>query len=201
MRRLVLTLMMCGAMVWSQQSALEKVAAAAREKSVAAAVSAHPGLNAEEMRKFLAEHSPELLEEWERRCREQSDDAPAYFELLAKHYLELTDLQKSNPQEYARRIRQQRTESEVRRLSRRIQELAASPKKDSPELKELKMRLRRLMEEYFDESQARQQIEINRLENELLALKKLAEDRAVNKYIILSQRFWLLTGQEWPDGE
>ncbi len=57
------------------------------------------------------------------------------------------------------------------------------------------------MEKAFDDAQIQQQIEINRLENEVRSLRNLAEERSANKQFILRQRFLLLTGEEWPTKE
>ncbi len=184
---------------FAQEKGLEKSAELIRIRSEEGVRGKYPGLDLEAMRKFYEENAPDLLSEWRRRCKEQPEEAQSYLELLASHFREIDALRLTQPAEYERLVRQQKLESEIRALSRKIQTVAASKNPDQDALLQLKLRLRTLMEQNFDEAQARQQLEITRLENEIRALKNLAEDRAANKYLILSQRFWLLTGQPWPE--
>ena len=168
-----------------------------RKASMEAAAREYRILDTEGMLKFYSENAPDLLEEWERRCRTSVKDGTKYMGMLARHYSEICSAREKSEEEYARLVRQQKTEFKVRSLSRQIQKLAAD-KSDGDKLARLKLELRNVMETAFDETQKRQAQEINRLENELRTLKELVKERAANKDVILRQRFALLTGQDWP---
>ena len=169
----------------------------ARTASLEAAVREYRIQDQGAMLKFYSENAPDLLEEWERRCRASVKDGTKYMGLLARHYSEICGVREKSEEEYARLVKQQKTEYQVRNLSRQIQKLAED-KGSGEKLARLKLELRNVMETAFDEAQKRQSQEINRLENELRALKEMAKERAANKDVILRQRFALLTGQEWP---
>ena len=160
----------------------------------------NPSLDADAMILFYRKNSPDLLAEWESRCVSSLEKGADYMKLLIKNFLDIDKYREGNPDEYERLVRLMQNESLIRTTSLEIQNLA---KHDTPEdkekLLELKLKLRKLMEDAFDEAQRRQLLEINRLENEVRNLRNLAEQRAANKQSILQQRFILLTnGQEWP---
>ena len=158
------------------------------------------GLDAEAMILFYAKNSPDLLSEWESRCMVSPEKGTDYLKLLIKNFRDIDKFRESNPEEYGRLVRLMQNESLIRTTSLEIQNLAKLDTQESKEkLQELKLKLRKLMEDAFDEAQRRQILEINRLENEVRNLRNLAEQRAANKNSILQQRFILLTnGQEWP---
>ena len=162
------------------------------------ATAAFAAVDAERMVAFYAVNAPDLLAEWQKRCVASPEKGLEYTNMLLKNFLEIDKFREANPEEYERLVKQQRTESQIRTISLEIQELAK--RDDAKErLNELKLKLKQLMEDAFDEAQRRQLLEINRLENEVRNLRNLAEQRAANKQKILQQRFMLMTdGQEWP---
>ncbi|MBR4675136.1 MAG: hypothetical protein IKP00_11785 [Victivallales bacterium] len=158
----------------------------------------NPGMNGDELLDFCNEYTPDLLDEWKRLCAEQPEKAQNYLELLTKRFLKALSLREKDTSEYERFVNQLKNETQIRTLSRRIQLLDIEDENTLDERRQLKIQLVALMEKAFDEAQLQQQIEINRLENEVRNLRNLAEERAANKQFILRQRFLLLTGEEWP---
>ena len=157
------------------------------------------GLDAEALIAFYGKNSPDLLTEWEKRLKASPEKGIEYAKLLIKNYLDIDKFRESKPDEYERLVRQLKNDSLIRMTSLEIQNLAKQENVDKEKLLELKLKLRKLMEDAFDEAQRRQLLEINRLENEVRNLRNLAEQRAANKQSILQQRFMLMTdGQEWP---
>ncbi len=164
-------------------------------------VEQNQGMDGNELIAFCNDACPDLLDEWKRLCQEQPDKAKNYLELLAKRYLKANALRTRDTAEYDRYVKQLKNETQIRTLSRRIQLLEIDDENTLEERKQLKSQLAALMEKAFDDAQLQQQIEINRLENEVRNLRSLAEERAANKQFILRQRFLLLTGEEWPSKE
>ncbi|MBR4222314.1 MAG: hypothetical protein IKR81_14225 [Victivallales bacterium] len=164
-------------------------------------VEQNQGLDGNELLAFCNDACPDLLDEWKRLCQEQPDKAKTYLELLTKRYLKAIALRNRDTAEYDRYVKQLKNETQIRTLSRRIQLLEIDDDNTQDERKQLKLQLAALMEKAFDDAQLQQQIEINRLENEVRNLRSLAEERAANKQFILRQRFLLLTGEEWPSKE
>ena len=162
-------------------------------------VEQNQGVDGNEMLAFCNDACPDLLDEWKRLCQEQPDKAKNYLELLAKRYVKATALRNRDTAEFDRYVKQLKNETQIRTLSRKIQLLEIDDENTQEERKQLKSQLATLMEKAFDDAQLQQQIEINRLENEVRSLRSLAEERAANKQFILRQRFLLLTGEEWPN--
>lgn len=185
--------------------AAEKAVQLVRQDAYAAVREKYPRINPDDVVAFHRQYAPDLLAEWERRCREESTGAKAYFLLLADNFAAIDVLKTDDPDEYDRQVRQQQTESRVRGLSRQIQALAGDggegPGNPHRLLtrQRLKLELKHLLEQSFDEAQQRQLIEINRLEAEMRNLRRLADERAANRRLILGQRFYILTGDMWPE--
>lgn len=174
------------------------------ERNIANAVQeAFPNTKLDLVFDFYEKHAPDLLQEWKSKCELQPDNARDYLKLMVIHFNSINKYKDVQPDEYDRLIKQQKTETKIRSLSRQIQYLAANDKANNADkqnnikLEQLKQELKSLMIHAFDEAQERQELEINRLENQLKSLKALAQERAKNKDNILSQRFMLLTGEEW----
>ncbi len=186
-------------------AAAEKAVQLVRRDAFAAVREKYPQINPDDVVAFHRQYAPDLLAEWERRCREEATSAKAYFLLLADNFAAIDILRKDDPDEYDRQIRQQLTESQVRSLSRQIQALAAEEGEGAGNphqlltRQRLKLELKHLLEKSFDEAQQRQLIEINRLEAEMRNLRRLADERAANRRLILGQRFYILTGDMWPE--
>ena len=184
--------------VAQEDAALDK-GLATQQAILKEVVEQNQGMNGDELLAFCNEACPDLLDEWKRLCQEQPDKAKNYLELLAKRYLKAITLRNRDTSEYDRYVIQLKNETQIRTLSRRIQLLEIDDENTQEERKLLKNQLAALMEKAFDDAQIQQQIEINRLENEVRSLRSLAEERAANKQFILRQRFLLLTGEEWPN--
>lgn len=185
-------------------AAAEKAIQLVQQDAFAAVREKYPQINPNDVVAFHRQYAPDLLAEWERRCREEATSAKAYFLLLADNFAAIDALRKDDPEEYERQIQQQQTESQVRSLSRQIQALAVEEDEgDDPHRQQtrqrLKLELKHLLEKNFDEAQQRQMIEINRLEAEMRNLRRLADERAANRRLILRQRFYILTGDMWPE--
>ena len=161
-------------------------------------VDLYPAINPDELLAFCDDVAPDMLDEWKRLCNDQTDKAKGYLELLAKRFLKACAIRERDTADYDRFVSQLKTETQIRAISRQIQLLGDSDADRSEEREQLKRQLSMLMEKAFDDAQLQQQIEINRLENEVRNLRSLAEERATNKQNILRQRFLLLTGEEWP---
>jgi len=177
---------------------LNEAAGNVRQQNLTQAQKTHPGLDTAVMEQFYREHAPDLLAEWLRRCQEHPEHAYPYLELMIKRFQEINALKTRQPDEYERQLKQLRTESEIRALARKIREYKGNSA-HAQERQECKAQLQALMERSFDEAQARQQLQIARLESELKSLRSLAEDRAANKKLILAQKFMLLTGDNWTE--
>lgn len=187
--------------------AAEKVAQLARQEAWEEVKKKYPHLQPEAVEAFHRQYAPDLIAEWEKRCREQPNEAKKYFLLLADNFAAIEAVKDDDPDEYQRLLQQQQTETRLRQLSRQIQALVEPEPDDeagSPHRtllrQNLMYELKQLLEQSFDEAQQRQLIEINRLEAEMRQLRRLAEERAANRRLILGRRFYLLTGEMWPEG-
>lgn len=185
-------------------TATEKAVQMTRQEAWEEAKKKYPHTKPEDIEEFHRQYAPDLILEWEKRCRERPTEAKKYFLLLADNFVAIDSVKDDDPEEYQRLLRQQLTESRLRELSRQIQLLAepevgeTSPHR--PLLRQnLMLELKQLLEQSFDEAQQRQLIEINRLEAEMRNLRRLADERAANRRLILGQRFYLLTGEVWPE--
>ncbi len=169
-------------------------------ENVKKATSEFAALDSKRMIEFYNSNAPDLIVEWQKRCTLSAEKGTEYTRLMIKNFLDIDKFRENNPEEYERLVKQQQNESLIRTTSLEIQILAKkNDDNDRERLNELKLKLKKLMEDAFDEAQRRQILEINRLENEVRNLRNLAEQRAANKQSILQQRFILLTdGQEWP---
>ncbi len=186
-------------------SVQEKAAILVQRESLQSVREAKPELDSVAFMAFLADNTPDLLEEWKRRCAEEPETALAYLNLLVDHYEHISAVQKDNPAEYERLLEQQRTESRARQLARQIQllpEQIRTAPADKAEVLTHKLdtareELKKLLQDSFDEAQARQLFDLNRLESEVRDLRRLVEERATNRQFILEQRFQVLTGESW----
>ena len=185
----------------AQEEAATTKGVAVQQAVLKEIVKQNQGMDGKELLAFCNDVCPDLLDEWKRLCQEQPEKAKNYLELLAKRYLKATALRSRDTSEYDRYVAQLKNETQIRTLSRKIQLLEIDDENTQEERKLLKTQLAALMEKAFDDAQIQQQIEINRLENEVRNLRSLAEERAANKQFILRQRFLLLTGEEWPSKE
>ena len=156
---------------------------------------------------YYRTNAPDLLEEIEKRRKAYPEAMDAYLGQLADHFQEVDKLRGEDNAMYDRMVRQEKQQCQVRGLSREIQKLAKTPKNEPKnievqrlaQLKESRLKLRNLLEQAFDETQQQQLIQINRLENEVRDLRRLATERSKNRGLILQERFRTLTGEDWPE--
>ena len=167
-----------------------------------------PDLQVRAMLSFYREYGPDLFTEMQRKCACEPGEAEEYIRTLAEHFLEVDRVRKENPKEYERLLELEKLEFRARRLGRRIQALTAAGTTALERnaggmlaLARARRELAELLASCFDSEQENQQIEVNRLEAEVRELRRLLEERAANREIILEQRYFQLTGEEWPRDE
>ena len=183
------------------------VVAVAQEELAETLKRVRPNVEAEAMLGYYRENAPDLLDEIEKRRKAYPEAMDAYLGQLADHFQEVDKLRGVDNAMYDRMVRQEKRQCDVRKLSREIQKLS-KPFKNEPknveeqrlaQLKESRLQLRKLLEQAFDETQQQQLIQINRLENEVRDLRRLATERSKNRGMILQERFRTLTGEDWPE--
>jgi len=150
---------------------------------------------------FNMKYSPDLLEEWAAKNKEEKKLGLLYLDELAENYLFYMRLKRMYPEEYQSRIQMIRDEFEIRALGRKIVGLKKeSVENKTPEktaqLTVLTTLLKKKLKRSFEQSQQRQHVELIRLENEMSQLKKLYINRQKNKKFILNQRFDILCGNK-----
>ena len=166
-----------------------------------------PNVDAEAMMGYYRTNAPDLLEEIEKRRAAYPEAMDGYLGQLADHFQEIDKLRGEDNVMYERKVKEERQQCQVRRLSKTVQQLSKAPvdeEMDSKtererQLKAARLQLRRLLEAAFDEAQQQQLIQINRLESEVRDLRRVATERSKNRGYILQERFRALTGEEWPE--
>jgi hypothetical protein len=209
----VLTGLAAVSAVWGQEAARpadgakptveERAANRVRQRAFQRVKARYPDLQVRAMLEFYQEFNPDLFEEMNRRCAHEPNEADDYIATLADHFMELERIRLENPDEHKRLLELEKLESKARMLGRQIQTLAARTRENKvPEtllaLARARRQLADLLTKGFETEQQSQQIEVNRLEAEIRELRRLLEERAANKNLILEQRFFQLTGEEWP---
>ena len=166
-----------------------------------------PNVDAEAMMAYYRTNAPDLLEEIEKRRVAYPEAMDAYLGQLADHFQEIDKLRGEDNVMYERKVKEERQQCQVRRLSKTVQQLAKAPAEEGADakaerekqLKAARLQLRKLLEAAFDEAQQQQLIQINRLESEVRDLRRVATERSKNRGYILQERFRTLTGEEWPE--
>ena len=166
-----------------------------------------PNVDAEAMMAYYRTNAPDLLEEIEKRRAAYPEAMDAYLGQLADHFQEIDKLRGEDNVMYERKVKEERQQCQVRRLSKTVQQLAKAPAEEGADakaerekqLKAARLQLRKLLEAAFDEAQQQQLIQINRLESEVRDLRRVATERSKNRGYILQERFRTLTGEEWPE--
>lgn len=166
-----------------------------------------PNVDAEAMMAYYRTNAPDLLEEIEKRRAAYPEAMDAYLGQLADHFQEIDKLRGEDNMMYERKVKEERQQCQVRRLSKTVQQLAKAPAEEGADakaerekqLKAARLQLRKLLEAAFDEAQQQQLIQINRLESEVRDLRRVATERSKNRGYILQERFRTLTGEEWPE--
>lgn len=180
-----------------------------RERDGAYVRRLHPGLDLGMLERFYEVYSPDLLEEWRRRGAQGADEESGQYLLrLAEHFLRLEDVRRSDLAEYERLLEYERLQRQIRQSSRDVQRLLAlgneplSPEAEAARLASLEQAqrsLRELLERAFDESLRQQTHEIERLQAEVDGLRRLVEERRMNRQQTLSRQYRRLTGQAMPE--
>lgn len=166
-----------------------------------------PNVDADAMMAYYKTNAPDLMEEIEKRRTAYPQAMDAYLGQLADHFQEIDKLRGEDNAMYERKVREEQQQWQVRRMSKTVQQLSKAPAdegedakmKREKQLKAARLRLRKLLEEAFDEAQQQQLIQINRLESEVRDLRRVATERSKNRGYILQERFRTLTGEEWPE--
>lgn len=169
-------------------------------------VTAHPGLDVVAMLEYYSRTSPDIHTEIRARIEGGADDVSAYLGRLAEHYVRLDRVRLRNPAEFERLMALDLIESRARMLGRLIMQLSGVPTEGAAEdvvasrvaLSRAKDELRGVLERAFDGTQQNQRIELNRLDAELRTMRRLLDERASKRDLIIRQRFLELCGQELP---
>ena len=166
----------------------------------------HPPLDVDAMLDYYKRTSPDILAEVAAQLPPGTKEPPPLLVRLADHFRKMERLRRRNPKEYARLVELEKLENRARMAGHRIKRLAAlvakSESADTATAKNAlvaaKEELRTILEQAFDASQQNERIEINRLDAELRALRRLVDEREAKRDLILQQRFLRLSGQKMP---
>ncbi|MBN2450537.1 MAG: hypothetical protein JXR77_09105 [Lentisphaeria bacterium] len=167
----------------------------------------HPGVDMAAMLDYFSRNSPDIFAEVRRLLDSGEGDPAPYLRRLADHFLRMDRVNRRNPTEFSRLAAIEQLESRARMLGRRVQELAAAAaaakgaeaSEARRAMAEARQELKSVLERAFDASQQNQRLELNRLEAELQAMRRLLEEREAKRDLILQQRFIQLSGQEMTD--
>ena len=168
----------------------------------------HPLLNVKDMLDHYSRTSPDILSEIRSQVEPGAHDPGPYLRRLADHFGRMEQVRRRNPTEFSRLVALEQLESRARMLGQRIQQLtemaAESGVSDramaKTALATAKEELRSALERSFEASQQNQRIELNRLDAELRAMRRLIDEREAKRDLILGQRYLQLSGQEMPTG-
>jgi hypothetical protein len=166
----------------------------------------HPGVNVAAMLEYYSRTSPDIHAEIRTHIVGAADDAAAYLGRLAEHYVRLDRVRERNPAEFERLMSLDLLESRARMLGKLILQFSsataegasADPAVASAALSRAKDELRGVLERAFDSTQQNQRIELNRLDAELRTMRRLLDERASKRDLIIRQRFLELCGQDLP---
>ena len=172
----------------------------------AALAESHPGIDAAAMLDYYSRTSPDIHAEIRSRIEGAVADTPAYLRRLADHYQRIDRLRQRSPAEHERLVALDLLESRARMLGRLILQLGTARSDQAAEdaagtraaMSRAKDELRSVLERAFDGTQQNQRIELNRLEAELRTMRRLLDERASKRNLIIRQRFIELCGQELP---
>jgi hypothetical protein len=164
--------------------------------------STYAGLDVAAMLEYYSRTSPDIHAEIRTHVADGAEDAAGYLGRLAEHYLRLDRVRERNPAEFERLMSLDLIESRARMLGRLILQFSSATDEDSAAtraaLTRAKEELRGVLERAFDTTQQNQRIELNRLEAELRTMRRLLDERASKRDLIIRQRFLELCGQELP---
>ncbi|MBT3375054.1 MAG: hypothetical protein HN742_00600 [Lentisphaerae bacterium] len=146
---------------------------------------------------LLEKRDPETLREVDQACRSKAANAPDLVRQVFSVYIELRRLQTGNAAESERVLSIMILEGKCRRLTAKVRRTSPEARRNGV-AKEDTLRLKRLLEEIFDSTQANQLIEVNRLEAEVREMRRHLEERGRNRAAILETRLAGLTGADLP---
>ena len=181
---------------------------AASERDRAQVRARHPELDFALLERFYEVYSPDLLAEWRRRAESgRAEESAEYLERLAAHFLQLEEVRRSDRAEYERLLEYERLQRQIRLLSREVQRLLAlggellsqeteAARQDN--LAQAQRTLRELLERAFDESLRQQLHEIDRLQDEVDALRRLVGEPRMSRQQTLARQYRKLPGQPLP---
>lgn len=166
----------------------------------------YPGVDVAAMLEYYSRTSSDIHAEIRTRVAGSAPDAAAYLGRLAEHYMRLARVRERNPAEFERLMSLDLLESRARMLGRLILQFSSAPPEGAAAdsaaagaaLNRAKDELRGVLERAFDGTQQNQRIELNRLEAELRTMRRLLDERASKRDLIVRQRFLELCGQELP---
>lgn len=166
----------------------------------------YPTLDVSAMLDYYSRTSPDIHTEIRSHVEGREEDAGAYLSRLADHYQRLDRIRQRNPTEFERLMNLDLLESRARMLGRLILQLNGALTDGSADdatatraaMNRAKDELRGVLERAFDGTQQNQRIELNRLEAELRTMRRLLDERAAKRDLIIRQRFIELCGQELP---
>jgi len=168
----------------------------------------HPLLNVTDMLDYYSRTSPDILAEIRSQMEPGGHDPGTYLRRLADHFGRMEQVRRRNPTEFSRLVALEQLETRARMLGQRIQQLTemaaergvSDTAMAKTALATAKEELRSALERSFEASQQNQRIELNRLEAELRAMRRLIDEREAKRDLILRQRYLQLSGQEMPTG-
>ncbi len=166
----------------------------------------YPDLDAGALLDYYSRTSPDIHAEIRSRIESRAEDTAAYLSRLADHFQRLERVRQRSPTEFERLQNLDLLESRARMLGRLILQSNAALTDGSAEdasavrasMNRAKEELRSVLERAFDGTQQNQRIELNRLEAELRTMRRLLDERAAKRDLIIRQRFIELCGQELP---
>ncbi|NLF19568.1 MAG: hypothetical protein GX595_20250 [Lentisphaerae bacterium] len=192
-------------------AAAPSAADAAASPALAGAVrdlltASHPSLDVGAMLDYYSRTSPDIHAEIRTHIQGRAEDAAAYLGRLADHYQRLDRIRERNPDEFERLLNLDLLESRARMLGRLVLQSQAALNDGTADdaaavraaMTRAKEELRGVLERAFDNTQQNQRIELNRLEAELRTMRRLLDERAAKRDLIIRQRFIELCGQEMP---
>jgi len=169
-------------------------------------VTSYPELDVAAMLEYYSRTSPDIHAEIRSHVANVSDSTLAYLCRVAEHFVRLDRVRQRNPAEFERLRSLDQLESRARMLGRLIRQLSNAategPRDDGAAsraaMNRAKTELRSVLERAFEGTQQNQGIELNRLEAELRTMRRLLDERANKRDLIVRQRFLELCGQDLP---
>ncbi len=147
---------------------------------------------------FYETNAPWFLIELEETCTERPDEAKNHADQLLARMQHLLTIKKTRPDEYERLLNMLALQNRCLSLSRKIRNQRrvldqTGRNADNAQLSRSQEELRRVLADIFTATQQNQLIEINRLEAEVREMRRMIQQREVNKESLLESRFKQMT--------